>query len=58
MGSAIAKRTEDLFINKRVLHIRLNSSVLREELFIAKEKIKQMLNEEAGETVIDEIFFK
>ena len=58
MGSAIAKRTEDLFINKRVLHVRLNSSVLREELFIAREKIKEMLNDEAGETVIDEIFFK
>jgi predicted nucleic acid-binding Zn ribbon protein len=58
MGSAIAKRTEELFINKKVLHVRLNSSVLREELFVAREKIMQMLNEEAGEPVIEAVFFK
>ena len=58
MGSAIAKRTEELYIQKKVLYIRLNSAVLREELFSARDKIMNMLNEEAGSPVIEEIFFK
>ncbi len=58
MGSAIAKRTEELYIQKKVLYIRLNSAVLREELFSARDKIMHMLNEEAGNQVIEEIFFK
>ena len=58
MGSAIAKRTEELYIQKKVLYIRLNSAVLREELFSARDKIMHMLNEEAGSPVIEEIFFK
>lgn len=58
MGTAIAKRTEELFISNKKLHVRLNSSVLREELFIAREKIIEMLNDEAGEKVIEDIYFK
>ena len=55
MGKMIANRTTDIYISSRKLFVRLNSSVLREELSYGKEKIVSLLNTEAGEKVIDEI---
>jgi len=58
MGSMIAKHTKDIFIVKQQLFITLDSSALRNELSMAKSKIITMMNEAAGESVINEIVFK
>ena len=58
MGKMIAKHTKDIFISKKKLFVQLDSAALRQELSYAKEKMVKMLNEEAGETVIDEIVLK
>ncbi len=58
MGSVIAKHTKDIFINKQQLFITLDSSALRNELSMAKSKIITMMNQAAGEAVINEIIFK
>lgn len=58
MGPMIAKHTREIFISDRILHIRLNSSVLREELSYAKTKIKDMMNEKAGREIIDDVILK
>jgi hypothetical protein len=55
MGLAVRNRTSEIYISGRKLFVRLNSSVLREELSYGKEKMKTMLNEEAGAPVIDEV---
>jgi predicted nucleic acid-binding Zn ribbon protein len=55
MGKVIAVRTRELYIKDKKLFVSLNSPPLREELSYAKEKIKNMLNHEAGELVIDEV---
>lgn len=58
MGKAVAMRTDKIFIRERVLYLRLNSSVMREELINGKEVIIQRVNQFAGEKIIDDIWFE
>ncbi len=57
LGPAVAKRTEQLFIRKRVLYVRLNSAPLKQELSYGKSKIVAMLNEDVGKSILDEVVF-
>ncbi len=58
VGKMIAKHTKDMYISRRKLYVKLDSSVLRDELSYSKTKILGMLNEEAGTEVIDEVVFR
>lgn len=58
MGSDIQKLTERLVYRKRILTVYLRSAPLREELSMAKTKIAQMINKEAGSNVVDEVIFR
>ena len=58
MGKSVARGTSRLYIRDAVLHVHLNSSVLRNELFMLKDEIISKLNEQAGEVVIKDIAFK
>lgn len=58
MGKTIASRTEEIFILNKVLHVRLDSSVLREELSYAKSKIIELINAEAGQPIIEDVVLK
>ncbi|HCC71168.1 MAG TPA: DUF721 domain-containing protein [Bacteroidales bacterium] len=57
-GMAIAKRTSKVYIKEGKLFIHLNSSVVRNELFMVKESLKQRLNEKAGEELVKEIILR
>lgn len=52
MGAGVSSYTNEVKLQNGTLIIRLNSSVLREELSYGKEKIIRMINEEMGEEVI------
>jgi predicted nucleic acid-binding Zn ribbon protein len=58
MGKTVATHTTRLFIRKRILFVQLNSSILRNELFMQRDKIVQHLNEASGENIIDKIIFQ
>jgi predicted nucleic acid-binding Zn ribbon protein len=58
MGSDIQRLTERLVYRKKVLTVYLRSAPLREELSMAKTKIVQMINKEAGSHVVDEVIFR
>ena len=58
MGPAVAHRTVEIKIMDQTLVVTLSSSSLRQELFMAKEKIIESLNEEVKAKVITEIVFK
>lgn len=58
MGPAISKHTREIFIRNQVLYIRLDSSVLREELHYGRSKLIIMLNEYAGKEVVKEVVLK
>lgn len=57
MGSAIAKRTREIFINKKILYLKLNSAPLKEELKMSKTLIITRLNERMGKEIITDVFF-
>lgn len=58
MGVAVANRTESLFIRNKVLHVKMNSSVMRDELAHGKQIIILRVNEFAGDTIIDDVWFE
>ena len=55
MGVTIARRTDAVFFKENKLIIKLNSSVLREELSYSKNKIIELINEDIGEEVVKEV---
>ena len=58
VGKTIARSTRDIFIKDRKLFVKLNSSVIRNELFLLRDGLKKALNDRAGEILIDEIILK
>ena len=57
MGASVANRTTQLQFRDKKLFVYLSSASLREELFNARDKIRNLLNEEAGAEIVDEIVF-
>ncbi|WP_113651957.1 DUF721 domain-containing protein [Pedobacter namyangjuensis] len=57
MGTAIANRTTQIYVNNKKLFVRIESSVIKNELLIVRTGIIQKLNEHAGGEVITEIIF-
>lgn len=58
MGKAVANRTDKLAIHSGVLHIKLNSSVMRDELLHGKQVIIERVNQKAGEELIKDVWFE
>lgn len=58
MGPAIAIRTEEIYISRKKLYITLNSAPLKNELSFQKLRLMEMLKEEFGENVIEEIIIR
>jgi predicted nucleic acid-binding Zn ribbon protein len=56
-GKAVAARTESLKIMNKVLYVKLNSSVMREELMFGKKVIILRINEKAGAEIITDVWF-
>ncbi|WP_029286383.1 DUF721 domain-containing protein [Pedobacter sp. R20-19] len=57
MGTAIANRTTQIYIKDKKLFIRIESSVIKNELVMVRQGIIQKLNEHAGNVVINEMVF-
>jgi len=58
MQGIIAKNTKYIHLRESILHISIESSVLKQELFMAREKICQIINERLGENVIKEVIIR
>lgn len=54
-GKMISKHTTQIDMKGDVLYITLDSAVVRNELAMGKEKIKNSLNEAIGEKIIREV---
>jgi hypothetical protein len=55
MGKGVVSYTQSVKLNGKTLYIKLNSSVLREELSYGKEKIINMMNKALGEKLISKL---
>ncbi len=58
VGRAISSRTSKVYIKDQVLYVHLSSSVVRNELLMLRQALKEKLNERAGSEVIKDIVLK
>lgn len=58
LGENVMQYTTKLFFNRKTLYVSLNSSVLRHELFLSSERIKNALNDYVGANVVNNIVFQ
>ncbi len=57
VGLNVERQTEFIKISKSAFYVKLSSSVVKHELSMMKSQIIKRLNEEVGETLINEIVF-
>jgi predicted nucleic acid-binding Zn ribbon protein len=57
VGKYIANRTKELFVRDKKLFLRLESSVIKNELMMMRSQIIQKVNEEAGTVLIEDVVF-
>jgi len=55
MGQAIANRTKQLYIRDKKLFVRVESSVIKNELLLMRTQIIGRLNEHVGQAVIEDL---
>jgi hypothetical protein len=58
VGKAISSRTTKIEIKDHILYVYLNSSVVRNELLMLREALKDKLNQKAGSEVIKDIVLR
>lgn len=56
MGRTIAKHTTNLNLKGDRLYVTVDSAALRNELFYARVKIKEVVNKELGKEIIKDVF--
>lgn len=57
MGTAVAHRTKEISIRNKTLYLKMESSVMRDELAHGKSIIIQRVNDHAGFEIINDIWF-
>ena len=58
LGENVMNYTSNLYFSKKRLYVTLTSSVLRQELFLTREEIRNSLNNYVGFPVVKEIVFQ
>lgn len=58
MGKGVAYRTTKIAIHNKVMHITMNSAVMRDELNYGRAVIIQRVNEFAGYEVINDVWLE
>ncbi len=57
VGKSVANRTKELFIHDKKLFLRIESSVIKNELMIMRTQIIEKINTDAKSELIQEIIF-
>ncbi|HOI27323.1 MAG TPA: DUF721 domain-containing protein [Paludibacteraceae bacterium] len=57
LGSTVKKYTTNIYVNDKKLFVKLNSSVLKNDLMMSRSALVSALNNKIGVTVINEIIF-
>lgn len=58
LGSGVSKYTQNVYIKNGILYVHLSSSVLRQELQMSRENIKNMINKHLQAEVVKDIIFR
>ena len=57
MGKTIASRTEKVYFRDKRVFVKLSSSPLKKDLILSKQRIIDLINQEIGEKVVEDIIF-
>jgi predicted nucleic acid-binding Zn ribbon protein len=57
VGKPVANRTKELFIRDKKLFLRIESSVVKNELLLMRSQIIEKINGEAKDVIVEEIIF-
>ena len=57
VGKSVANRTKELFIHDKKLFLRIESSVIKNELMLMRTQIIDKINDEAKSIIVEEIIF-
>ncbi|MCJ0741324.1 DUF721 domain-containing protein [Pedobacter montanisoli] len=57
MGTAVSNRTTQIYVHQHKLFVRIESSVIKNELLMVRSAIIHKINERIGAQVISEIVF-
>ena len=55
LGRSVARATTKIYLHEGTLHVHLNSSVVKNELFMLQDEILKKLNDAAGEQLVNRI---
>ena len=57
-GPVVAARTTDLRLERGVLYVHINSSVVRNEIFMRREELKDAINDALGVRTVNVVIVK
>lgn len=57
VGKSVANRTKEIFIRDKKLFVRIESSVIKNELLLMRTQIIEKINNDAGSNLVEEIIF-
>jgi predicted nucleic acid-binding Zn ribbon protein len=57
MGRPVANRTKEIYIHNKKLFLRIESSVVKNEIMTMHSNIIEKINQKAGSEILEEIIF-
>lgn len=57
VGKSVANRTKELFITDKKLFLRIESSVIKNELVMMRHQIIEKINDKANAIIVEDIVF-
>jgi predicted nucleic acid-binding Zn ribbon protein len=58
LGKTIARYTRNIYLSRGILYVEITSPVVKNELLMMREEIRQRMNKQAEEEMITKIVFK
>ena len=57
VGKSVANRTKDIYIHDKKLFLRIESSVIKNELMLMRSQIIEKINNETNSVLVEDIIF-
>lgn len=58
VGAEAADATTELRLEQHILHVRLTSSVLRQELFYRRDALREAINSRSGVRIVNAVIIR
>ena len=58
LGKTIARYTRNIYLSRGILYVEITSPVVKNELLMMREEIRQRMNKQAEEELVTKIVFK